>query len=218
MAVKEHDRIIAEAAKRELAPLGFKRKGRSRLWIADRGYWASIVEFQPSQWSRGSYLNVTPHWLWGLTDGLSFDRPVEGVRSFIEFETADSFAPLAAEQARTAARTSVELEATFSDIRRTAGILIADHEGGRHPGGWPGYHAAVAAGLLGDFEASHRLLETTINSFATWRPDFILGFRELDEATADPSRFHHLIERRISTHRADLGLPDQPMDQVLQLR
>lgn len=58
-----HDKIIAEAAKAALRSLGFQRKGRSRTWLADHGWWLTIVEFQPSAWSKGSYLNVAAHWL-----------------------------------------------------------------------------------------------------------------------------------------------------------
>ena len=33
-----HDRIIADAAKAALGPLGFRRKGRSRVWLADHAW------------------------------------------------------------------------------------------------------------------------------------------------------------------------------------
>ncbi|WP_352820518.1 DUF4304 domain-containing protein [Mesorhizobium sp. M0898] len=65
MADSEHGRIIASQAKIVLKPAGFQRKGKSRIWIADRGFWLSVVEFQPSSWSKGTYLNVAVHWLWG---------------------------------------------------------------------------------------------------------------------------------------------------------
>jgi hypothetical protein len=208
-AARIHDRIIAEAAERELAPLGFERKGRSRLWFADRGYWVSVVEFQPSQWSKGSYLNRGPHWLWGLGDGLSFDRPVAGERSFIAFDTPEAFTALAAEQARAAARTSAELDATFSSIKQTADVLRRDLERGR-PGGWPGFHAAVASGLSGDTDSARQLLEETIDSSTTWRPDFLEALGELLRATRDPDRFRGLIVQRVSFQRARLGLAEGP--------
>ncbi|TGQ53638.1 DUF4304 domain-containing protein [Mesorhizobium sp. M1C.F.Ca.ET.193.01.1.1] len=63
MADSEHGRIIASQAKIALQPAGFRRNGRSRVWIADRGFWLSVVEFQPSSWSKGTYLNVAVHWL-----------------------------------------------------------------------------------------------------------------------------------------------------------
>jgi hypothetical protein len=32
-----------------------------------------VVEFPPSGWAKGSYLNVAAHWLWIEQDYLSFD-------------------------------------------------------------------------------------------------------------------------------------------------
>jgi hypothetical protein len=74
----EHGRIIAAAAKAALLPLGCKRKGQSRLWYSDQRFWVITVEFQPSGWSKGCYLNVGVKWLWNLGRGLDFsDRPVD---------------------------------------------------------------------------------------------------------------------------------------------
>ena len=203
--LREQDRLIAANAKRALTPLGFKQKGRSRVWWADRGFWLSVVEFQPSGLSRGSYLNVTPHWLWGLTDSLSFDRPVDHVRTFIKFEDAQTFDGLAWGQAQTAALTSAELDTTFQDIQATAKILIADQREGR-PGGWPSFHAAMAAGLSGDCSTAQRLLQETIASFSEWRSDFNAPLGLLLKATTVPEEFRNLVENRISDRRAQLGL------------
>src|SRR6202000_1719294 len=38
-------------------PLGLERRGRSRTWIDDQRWYAIVVEFQPSGFSKGSYLN-----------------------------------------------------------------------------------------------------------------------------------------------------------------
>lgn len=64
----EHGRIIAAAAKATLLPIGCRRIGQSRCWISDQRYWIIFIEFQPSAWAKGSYLNVTPHWLWLIGD------------------------------------------------------------------------------------------------------------------------------------------------------
>lgn len=42
----EHGRLIAAAAKAALVPLGCKRKGQSRRWYSDQGFWVVFVEFQ----------------------------------------------------------------------------------------------------------------------------------------------------------------------------
>jgi hypothetical protein len=69
--VPDVNTVIAEVAKQVLAPLGVKRKGRSRTWLDDHGWWLGIVEFQPSSWGAGSYLNVGPEFLWQPIDRLA---------------------------------------------------------------------------------------------------------------------------------------------------
>jgi len=206
---QDHDRIIAEAAKRALAPIGFRRKGQSRVWLADRGYWLSVVEFQPSGRSKGSYLNVSPHWLWGLTDTLSFDRPVHEVRSFIEFGDATEFKFLADEQAATAARTSLELSEIYQHFPHVAQVL-AGEEKDKSVGGWPAFNAGMAAGIVGECEAARVLLQSTLDSFANWNRTFDEPLRELIDATTEPSRFSRLAKKRIAGRRLTLGL--QPFE------
>ena len=52
-----HNKIVSGITKEELSPLGLKRQGK-RLWYDDHGWFAIVVEFQPSSWDKGSYLNV----------------------------------------------------------------------------------------------------------------------------------------------------------------
>ena len=58
----DHNKLIASAAKDALTPLGLKRQGKSRIWYDDHGWWSIVVEFQPSSWSRGTFLNVGVCW------------------------------------------------------------------------------------------------------------------------------------------------------------
>jgi hypothetical protein len=50
----DHNKEIALAAKRVLAPLGCVRKGRSRIWLDDHGWWIGVIEFQPGRWSKAA--------------------------------------------------------------------------------------------------------------------------------------------------------------------
>lgn len=68
-----HNKIINQAAREILKPNGLFQKGQSRVWIDDNGWFLIIVEFQPSSYDKGSYLNVSVHYLWGNKDYLSFD-------------------------------------------------------------------------------------------------------------------------------------------------
>ena len=69
----EHTKIINKIAKEKFTPFGIVQKGRSRTWIDDNGWFTTIIEFQPSSYSRGSYLNVAVNFNWYEKDWESFD-------------------------------------------------------------------------------------------------------------------------------------------------
>lgn len=210
-AAKEHDRIIAAAAKAALTPIGFWRKGRSRVWLADNGFWLNVVEFQPSAWSRGSYLNICVHWLRGLVDGLSLDDIEGRIRSFVRFESPDQFQPLALKQAADAAAESLRLRSRFSTIEAIATQLVGDANSGvqdGRPAGWPAYHAAVALGLIGDAHKSQVLLEALLRSFSDWETGqkYVPVVEHMLMSVADRAAFCGLIEDQINEKRATFGL------------
>src|SRR2546426_11816134 len=99
----EHGRLIAAAAKTALLPLGCRRKGQSRLWYSDQRFWIISIEFQPSAWSKGSYLNVGAAWLWHARTGFGFDAGYR-VADFISFESQEQFAPLIEQMAARASQ------------------------------------------------------------------------------------------------------------------
>lgn len=69
--MKPHEKIINDVAKSILTPEGFFRKGTSRVWLEDNGYYMTQIEFQPSGFSKGSYLNVGVSFLWEATEVLN---------------------------------------------------------------------------------------------------------------------------------------------------
>ena len=79
-----HNKIINQAARKVLKPCGLFQKGQSRTWIDDNGWFLIVVEFQPSAWDKGSYLNVAINYLWSEKDYLSFDYG-HRVNEFVAF-------------------------------------------------------------------------------------------------------------------------------------
>ena len=202
-----HDKVIATAAKDVLQPLGFQRRGQSRLWISDHRWWLNVVEFQPSGWSKGSYLNVGAHWLWSNTGHLSFDY---GARAggFVEasdaqFEAADrTLAEAAAEEAS-------RLVNVIGSIQETADLLKAEEmslpEASR--GSWTTYHAAMAAGLAGRSSDAAALFTAVTDNRVKVAADHMAPL------TNDSSRFRQQAEAFIAEQRKMLGLaaPTNPI-------
>jgi hypothetical protein len=54
----DHNRLLKKIAGERLLPHGFFQEGRSRTFLYDNGWWTIMVEFQPSSFSKGTYLNI----------------------------------------------------------------------------------------------------------------------------------------------------------------
>jgi hypothetical protein len=144
-----HERIIAAAAKAELSPMGFKRKGRSRLWVLDHGHWLNTVGFVPSRWSISVDLDNAAHWIWAGHGFMSLDYVVRGRHA--DFETEEQFSAALADIAHEAASEALAIEEKFSSFEETASFAIDRARGSERMGpSWFGYQAGIAAGILGD--------------------------------------------------------------------
>lgn len=196
-----HDKLIANAAKEVLAPLGFRRKGLSRIWIEDHGWWLTVVEFQPSGWAKGSFLNVAAHWLWIEKDHLSFDFG-DRVEPFVEYTSDVQFEPEATRFAQAAVREGRELNQMFSSFEATAAVLAAKEAAlpEQSRGSWSAYHAGMAMGLSG------RLADATA-MFRTVRDDRVRpAVARVEECLHDQREFRREIDNLIVSHRKVLGL------------
>ena len=84
--------IIKQLCKDILLPLGVFQKGTSRIYIDDNGYFFTVLEFQPSAYAKGTYLNTALHFLWNERDHLSFDFPFESRgKNFVEYQNDEQF-------------------------------------------------------------------------------------------------------------------------------
>jgi hypothetical protein len=206
-AENEHSRIIAAAARAALEPHGFWRKGRSRIWLADRGYWLAVVEFQPSGFSKGSYLNLAAHWFWSaMPDVLSFDYIPEGGKPWVAFETPAQFEQAATELSNQALNKLGLLDSLFPNPHAIAAALT--RRAAAAGGGvtvWNAFNAAVAAGLVGDLSTANELMNVTHAKLATWRPDLQLLIESYQAAMSNLAEFRVFVGQRIEDQRARYG-------------
>ncbi len=77
-----HNKIIRYVCKDILLPAGIFQKGTSRVYFDDNGYFLTMIEFQPSSWSCGTYLNIGLSFLWNERDYFAYDfTPFIGARA-----------------------------------------------------------------------------------------------------------------------------------------
>jgi hypothetical protein len=206
----EHGRLIAAAAKAALGPLGCKRKGQSRLWYSDERFWLICIEFQPSGWSKGSYLNVGPMWMWHPEANFGFSESpwVDGA-GFIAFESADQFIPLVASMAERAAQEVLMRREQFKSLRHIYAHLMT--RVGRND--WLLYDATIAAGLVGDTATASQLfgfLEHWSTHGYDWEERPKSRGAALAKLLDDPVKFRTAVLTFIAEARAHMNLPPEP--------
>lgn len=204
----EHSRIIARAAKEALAPLGCFQKGRSRTWLDDHGWWVAVIEFQPSAWAKGSFLNVGACWLWYAKDSLSFDdgSRIEGFR---EFESTGQFQAVAAALAERAKNEVTALRKRFATVSAAAEHLRAKTT---KDDIWTHYHAGVSCGLAGDIDGAKASLRNVVampERDLPWVHEVKARTAELLQVVDDTPLFRTRTGSIIESARERLKLPSR---------
>jgi hypothetical protein len=161
-----------------------------------------VVEFQPSSWSKGSYLNVGVMWLWWSKDYISFDYGLGGPKPWASAESPDFPA-----EARSLAAEAAERVAALREevgTLRAASLALTQHPAP----GWPQFHAGIAAGLAGDLATAARFLDDLARQRATYDWERILIERagELRELLGDATTFRDQVVNEIMSCRAALHL------------
>lgn len=205
-----HDRLIAVAAKAALGALDFRRKGRSRLWFADFGWWLAVVEFQPSSWSKGSYLNVGAHWLWGEMGCISFDFGGR-LSEFEAYRSDAQFALVADRLARMAELEARRLIQTFSSLENASEVLLREVRASRptgagHPA-WSQYHAGVASALVGRSLDASEMFAAILDRPALKDSKVHEAALRMAQLMPRPMDFKREICALITQQRAALRLP-----------
>jgi len=208
----DHSKIIAQVAKETFAPLGIFQKGRSRIWIDDRGWWVVHIEFQPSGFSKGSYLNVGAMWLWHEKDYFTFDDGNDDagyrIGKFVEYVDEKQFRPEVIKLASAAKVEALRLRRKFASIHDAARHLPGQARRNESP--WTKLSAAIALGYVGKKLRSRWLFKSIerkkpVHDWEVRLKEMARGFAEtLDR----PDDFQRHVKETICRTRKLLRLPE----------
>lgn len=104
-SVVVHNKIIKSVCKDILLPAGIFQKGTSRVYFDDNGYFLTMIEFQPSSWSSGTYLNIGLSFLWYERDYFAYDfSPFIAARAmdYVDYKNDEQFGRAIKQYAETA--------------------------------------------------------------------------------------------------------------------
>lgn len=198
-----HQRIIGEIAKKILKPTGLIQRGNSRLWYADRGWHASIVEFQPRSGRRGTYLNLGVTWLWYPQDCWVFDIFYRAV-DFLEFKDETSFRDGILSMSNKAITHCRDMQSALK-TPLDAFEYLKDSE----QTDWGNFNLGILAGITNQKEVARLLLEGTIipDTQIAWQKKRNARAYALIDCLDNKNNFSQMIEEQIIEARALLNLP-----------
>ncbi|MFB7671118.1 hypothetical protein ACFC26_06830 [Kitasatospora purpeofusca] len=197
-------RIITLAARECLEPLGLTRRGRSRLWVDDQGWWLGVVEFTPSR-TAGSGLHVGAMWLWHDVDHLAFH--VDAVRVGSEpFRNENQFTRLALDLGQQAAANVTALRERFPSLPDAARDITSRPV--RRGFLRDGFDAGIASALVGDPGTARRHFERVLREepLAPWEVDAQEKPRELHAMAEDRGAVAAWVTRAVGSSRSKLGM------------
>ena len=160
MTQPEHSKIIVKTAGQILKPYGIVRKGQSRSWLDDHGWFTSVIEFQPSSWNRGTYLNVGVNFHWFRKDYFSYD--IGGRESLFEkFDNTEQFTINIEGFANKALGIALNYREAFRNLE-SSGNAILTHQFASDSL-WGNYHRGVVCGITNKFGEADKYFDMLLS-------------------------------------------------------
>jgi hypothetical protein len=205
----DHNKLIAQKAKEHLKPIGFVRSGKSRVWYKDNGWWSVIIEFQPSSWSKGTYVNVSVSHLLYEQCGWTFNIP-ERLRGFASVEDDMDFEGKVEGMASQAANRAEELHNKYSVVENS----IDWYAGSERRSIWDDYYSGILFSFNGDFEAAGNYFSAIVESEYSriWEKAVQIRALELKHMLAFPDLYISTIKGIVLRTRNLMCLNDYKSD------
>ena len=203
----DHNKLIAEVAKQLLLPAGLKRVGKSRLYYDDHGWWCGFVEFQPSSWSKGSYLNVGVSWLLYERDHWAFNVS-DRIEGFSSANDENEFK----EAVLTKAKRAKEIIESYREKFSAALKAYEYYQNLQRPKTvWDNYYAAVIAGMSGELSAAKENFDSllALPKKYDWEKELHSRALELFQLLNHPKEFFEAVTGIVSRTRALLRLENK---------
>ena len=206
MTSGDHNRVIDGEARRILKPLGLYRKGKSRVWLDDHGWWVIQVEFQPSASSKGSYLNVGLNWMLYEGNVGAFNIGSRVSVPFISAVGNESFEEDARKLAVRAREEVVRIRSSFSSLRGALDYYATLERRGI----WDDYYHGVVRGLSGDAAGALEVFRAVPKHRVEYGYEKAICHRaqELSRLLSDPAAFRDTMRGIVFRTRSIGVLPD----------
>jgi len=166
--MNEHSKIIDKVAKQKLKPLGIVQKGKSIVWLDDRGWFTTVIEFQPSSWAKGAYLNIGANFHWHKAEHFGFDLGGREENNFVEYKNDEQFVAEMEKFCDLIIKKVLEFRENLKTIFLAKGIILKHNFPSEEL--WGNYHKGIICGLTSDFDELNKFFSDILkqDSIGQW--------------------------------------------------
>lgn len=149
----DHNKLLKKIVKERLKPFGIFQKGQSRTFLYDKGWYTIIIEFQPSSFSKGTFLNVGIDFNFYPRDYFTFNF---GYREngFEQFNSEKQFTKLCNKLCELAVKKVKELDIKFLNLSIALNTLNTENSSDT----WMLFDKAILNVLNDNYEQAKKIL------------------------------------------------------------
>jgi hypothetical protein len=209
----DHNKLLKKIAKERLKPHGIFQQGQSRSFLFDRGWFTIVIEFQPSSWSKGTYLNIGVDFNFYPRDYFAF-RYGYREKGFEKFKDAEQFSSLVNDLCDLTIKRVQELDLKFKDIWTALKTVEREKETDT----WTLYELAVLNALTGNYDKALKQFNQVANlkCESDWEIQRNQVAQELITSLKDKSKVLNDIKNIITKTRQLKKLPNVTLDDLTE--
>lgn len=209
MLPPDHSKIINKTAKKIFTPYGIKQKGKSRIWLDDQGWYATVIEFQPFSGRQGTTLNVGVNFNWHEQTYFSFDISYRQDVDFVEYDgNEEVFSKEVENFCELALNKVLEYREHFQNLQKAKSFILSQTYTSEDI--WGSYHKGTICGLTNNAEERNyyfqKLLQATHSG--AWLNELKDQVNLLIENSGQQNEFTENILETIRKTRALKKLPE----------
>lgn len=209
----DHNKLLKKIAKERLKPYGIYLQGQSRTFLYDKGWFTIVIEFQPSTYSKGTYLNIGVDFNFYPRDYFAFGYGYRE-KGFEEFTDEEQFVRLVNDLCDLTIKRVQELDRKFQDI--WTALKTVDKEKGEDT--WRLFEVAVLNALISNFDKARKLLRQVSKTKCEydWEIERKKLVNELLEWLQESPASLEKIENIINQTRQLKKLPEVTLDNLTE--
>lgn len=206
----DHNKLLKKIAKERLKDYRITQKGQSRVFLQDNGWYNIMIEFQPSSWSKGTYLNIGVDFNFFPREYPAFEYESRQ-KNFVEFKNQEQFEQTVNDLCNFTITKVEELNSKFQDFSmalKTMTSISLNNE-------WNLYNLAIINAVNGYFELSKQQLNKIIAISAKfdWQVKRQEQVEKLIDSLSDKDNFKRIFLELIAEAREMKKLPKTDIEE-----